>query len=233
MFREPPRRVLEAVTYTPSANFSRLIDTMKRASAALDRAGVPAMIGGGLATWARGGPPTDHDVDFFLRERDARRALQALVAAGMTPERPPEDWLLKAYDGDILVDLIYRPSGCEIGDEHFARATRMEVMAQSVLVAAVDDILATKLMALSEQEPDFRSVLELARSLREQIDWELVAHRTRSSPFAAAFFTLVRGLGIATGGVWSIEAADEHDPTRHRSGSTYHQDRPRLASKAQ
>jgi hypothetical protein len=26
------------------------------------------MLGGGLAIWARGGPPTDHDVDFFVRE---------------------------------------------------------------------------------------------------------------------------------------------------------------------
>ena len=26
------------------------------------------MLGGGLAAWARGGPPTEHDVDFFVRE---------------------------------------------------------------------------------------------------------------------------------------------------------------------
>lgn len=184
--------------YTLSENFPYLIETMKRASAALEDAGVPAMIGGGLASWARGGPPTDHDVDFYLRERDAHRALEALVAVGMTAETPPEGWLLKAYDGPVLVDLIYRPSGGAIADEHFERADVMEVMARPVLVAAVDDVLATKLMALSEQEPDFRSVLELARSLREQIDWEFVARTTRSSPFAAAFFTLVEGLRIAS-----------------------------------
>ena len=55
---------------------------MKRACAALDEAGVPAMLGGGLATWARGGPPTDHDVDFYLREDDAPRALDALGQSG-------------------------------------------------------------------------------------------------------------------------------------------------------
>ena len=73
----------------------------------------------------------------------------------------------------------------------------MELMAQPVLVASIDDVLSTKLMALTEQEPDFRSVLELARSLREQIDWEFVRRRTAPSPFAAAFFTLVEALGIA------------------------------------
>jgi hypothetical protein len=75
----------------------------------------------------------------------------------------------------------------------------MELMAQPVLVASIDDVLVTRLLALSEQEPDFRGVLELARSLREQIDWEFVRERTAPAPFAAAFFTLVEALGIAPG----------------------------------
>ena len=182
--------------YTPSENLPQLIDTMKRACAALDGAGVPAMLGGGLATWARGGPPTDHDVDFYLREADAPRALEALENAGMTTSTPPEGWLVKAHDKDVLVDLIYRPAGGPISDDHFERATPMELMAQPVLVASIDDVLATKLMALTEQEPDFRAVLELSRALREQVDWGFVRGRTDGSPFAAAFFTLVQSLGI-------------------------------------
>jgi hypothetical protein len=39
-------------------------------------------------------------------------------------------------------------------------------------------------------------VLELARSLREQIDWSFVRLRTGDSPFARAFFTLVEELGV-------------------------------------
>ena len=54
---------------------------------------------------------------------------------------PPEGWLLKAHDAEILVDLIYRPAGGPIGDEHFERATPMELMAQPVLVASIDDVL--------------------------------------------------------------------------------------------
>jgi hypothetical protein len=49
---------------------------------------------------------------------------------------------------------------------------------------------------LNEQEPDLASVLEMARSLREQIDWDFVRARTASSPFARAFFTLVEELGV-------------------------------------
>jgi hypothetical protein len=51
-------------------------------------------------------------------------------------------------------------------------------------------------MALSEQNLDYRSVLDIARTLREQIDWERVRGRTGASPYAQAFFTLVEELGI-------------------------------------
>ena len=177
-------------------NQHALIATMKRAGAALRDADIEFMLGGGLAAWARGGPPTDHDVDFYLREEDAELALLALEDAGMQTERPPEEWLFKAYDGPVLVDLIFCPAGGPIEDEQFARATQMEVGAQTLLVAAIDDVLVTKLLALSEQEPNFQAVLELARALREQFDWEFVRSRSSASPFARAFFTLVEELGI-------------------------------------
>ena len=182
--------------YTPPENFPELIDAMKRAAAALRDADVPYMLGGGLAAWARGGPPTEHDVDFFVLPEDAERGLEALVAAGMRPERPPEGWLLKAWDGETLIDLIYSPAGGDVDSGFFERADDMEVMAQRLPVASLADVLSTKLLALNEQGPDLSSVLELARSLREQIDWAFVRDRTAASPFARAFFTLVEELGV-------------------------------------
>ena len=185
------------MSYTARETFSALIETMKRSAAALRDAEVPAMLGGGLAVWARGGPPTEHDVDFYLRENDAERGLEALVGAGMRAERPPEGWLFKARDGETLVDLIFRPSGGPITDDHFRRAELLEVMAQPMLVASLDDVLATKLLSLREQELDYGPVLELSRALREQVDWAFVRDQTDASPFARAFFTLVEELGIA------------------------------------
>lgn len=184
------------MAYTPAENFPELIESMKRAAAALRDAEVPYMLGGGLAAWARGGPPTEHDVDFFVRPADAERGLEALVAAGMKEDRPPEGWLLKAWDGETLIDLIFSPAGGTVDDGYFERMDEMEVAAQRLPVASLGDVLTTKLLALSEQEPDLSSVLELARSLREQIDWTFVRSRTESSPFARAFFTLVEELGV-------------------------------------
>src|SRR5215210_1448018 len=148
---------------------------MKKAAGALRDAGIPFALTGGLAVWARGGAKTEHDVDFHVKAEHAERAQQVLAEVGMRPEKPPEGWLLKAWDGDRMVDLIFDPSGGPVDDTWLERA---EVMA----VAAIEDVLVTKLMSLSEQELDYSSVLEIARSVREQLDWNEIRDRTSASP---------------------------------------------------
>ena len=171
--------------------------TLKRVAAILRDEEIPFALGGGLAAWARGGPETDHDVDFFVKPEDALRAQEALVEhGGMQPERPPEDWLLKVWDGDVLVDLVFSPSGGPFTDAWLDRADEHELMAMRLPILSLEDVMTTKLLALSEQEPDFGQVLRIARALREQIPWERVRERTEHSPWARAFFTLVEGLGI-------------------------------------
>jgi predicted nucleotidyltransferase len=176
--------------------FERLLEAMKKAAGALHAAGIPFVLGGGLACWARGAPKTEHDVDFLVRPADAGRASKALADAGMRTETPPEGWLLKAYDDEILIDLIFEPQGGPVDDAIFERAAELEVHATRLKVAALEDVLVQKLLALSEQEPDFSSVLELARSLREQVDWDEVRERTEDSPFAKGYFTLLDELEI-------------------------------------
>jgi predicted nucleotidyltransferase len=177
-------------------DFQNLLDAMKRAGGVLNEAGVPFVLGGGLAAWARGGPKTEHDVDFLVKPEDAERAQQALSEAGMRIERPPEGWLLKAYDDGVLVDLIFDPHDGPIDDGIFERAEDLEVHAMRMKVASLEDVLVQKLLAISEQEPDYSSVLELARSLREQVDWADVRERTKTSPFAKGYFTLLDELEI-------------------------------------
>jgi predicted nucleotidyltransferase len=178
--------------------FERLLATMKKAGGALNEAGIPFVLGGGLACWARGAPKTEHDVDFLVRPEDAEHAQQTLAQAGMRTESPPEGWLLKAYDDEVLVDLIFDPQGGPIDDGIFDRAEELEVYAMRMKVAALEDVLVQKLLALKEQEPDYSSVLELARALREQVDWDDVRDRTRDSPFAKAYFILLDELEIVS-----------------------------------
>ena len=185
----------------PDEALEKLTEGMKRASATLRDAGIRHALAGGLAAWARGGPGTDHDVDFLVKPEDAERAWEALGEAGMRTERPPEPWLLKAYyEDDVLIDLIFDPAGGPVTDDVLDRAEDLEVMAMRLPVASLEDVMITKLMALTEQEPEFGGVLEMARSVREQIDWALVRERTKDSPFAKAFFVLAEELGIVRNG---------------------------------
>lgn len=174
-----------------------LVESLKRSVAALDGQGVPYLLGGGLGCWARGGPPSSNDIDLMVKREDAARAQEALAEAGLRPETPPEQWLRKAWDGDILVDLIFEPSGMGIDDEVIARGEEMSVEAMQVRVMDLDDILTTKLMALDEHSADYRDLILITRSLREQIDWPKLRERTSASPFAAAFFVLADGLEIS------------------------------------
>jgi hypothetical protein len=181
----------------PESSFEELIEAMKVGAGVLTQCEIPFVLGGGLAAWARGGPKTEHDVDFMLRPQDADTALEAFDVAGMKTERPPEGWLYKAWHANgALIDLIFNPSGGPITDETIQRAPVIEVMALRIPVFSLEDVMVTKLLSMTEQEPDFGNVLELARALREQIEWETVRTRTESSAFARAFFTLVEGLGI-------------------------------------
>jgi len=190
----------------PEQPFSDLEATLKRTAHALRAADIPFLLGGSLASWARGGPESRHDLDLMIREADAEPALAALEAAGMRPEHPPEEWLVKAWDGDVLVDLIFSPKGLPIDDDVLARGETMSVLAMEMRVMAIEDVVITKLMALNEHALRYESLLEIARALREQIDWGHVRSATASSPFARAFFVLCEGLGIvpeqsaATGG---------------------------------
>ena len=155
----------------PEPTFEEMILAMKDAVAVLQARDIPFVLGGGLAAWARGGPRSEHDVDLLIREQDAEEALVAFEEAGMQTERPPEGWLVKAWHPNgTLVDLIYSPAGGPITEETIERAPLIEVMALRVRVSSLEDLMTTKLLALTEQEPDFGGCLEIARSLREQID---------------------------------------------------------------
>jgi hypothetical protein len=180
----------------PAEDFSDIERALKRSAAALRDAGVPFLLGGSLASWARGGPETRHDLDLVIKHEDVETACEALRARGMRIEDPPEEWLVKAWDGDVLIDLIFHPKGLEITDAVIARGDELSVLSMEMRVMALEDVFTTKLMSLSEHALRYEGLLRMARALREQVDWDAVREATRESPFARAFFVLLEGLGV-------------------------------------
>ena len=119
--RDPPRPGTPRHGLHAERQLPELVETMKKAAGAWRESGVDFILGGGLCdVGAR--RPAHRPRRRLLRPRDAERSLEALVGAGMTPERLPEGWLFKAFDGDVLVDLIFRPAVGPVDDATFARA---------------------------------------------------------------------------------------------------------------
>jgi hypothetical protein len=189
--------------------FEQIEGALKRSAAALKDAEVPFMLGGSLAVFARGGPESCSDLDLVVKPRDAERAHGVLLDLGMRAEDPPEDWLLKAWDGNVLVDLIFAPVGLDVDDGLFETAERMNVLSIYMPVMRLEDVFTTKLMSMNDHYLDYAGLLKLVRAVREQVDWHEVRSRTSESPYARAFFALLDELDVVGG---ELSAAGEESP---------------------
>jgi hypothetical protein len=174
-----------------------LLRTLTKVVNTLAAADIEFAVAGGCAAYARGGPPSDHDVDVFVREKDAVAAQQALIAEGMRGEDPPEDWLIKVYDDDVLVDIVFRPNRREHIEDLLARAEPMPIGPAYAPVVSGTDLMVDKLLVFGPHRCDFTPLLPIARDLREQVDWARVAEETKESPYAKAFLVLVEELSVA------------------------------------
>jgi hypothetical protein len=183
-------------SYRPPSETALIGETLKRVVAALRGADVEFALAGSVACWARGGPPPCNDLDFAIHEADGDRALSALAAAGMRTERPPEGWLVKAFDDDVLVDLIFDFEGIDAIGVLLGRAEHLTVEAVRLPVLALDDVVVSKLCALDEHSLDLAMPLQIARTLREKIDWADVRRRTAHSPYARGFLSMLEALEI-------------------------------------
>jgi len=175
----------------------RMLVVLKKAMGVLQAEGIPFALAGSMACWALGGPPSRHDVDLAILRSDAERALEVLAAAGFRIERPPEGWLVKAWDDGVLVDLIWSPMGLTVTDEVLRAARIVNVDGMPVPALAPTDVLTSKLLALNEGHLDFEGILAMVRGVREQVDWAELRCRTESQPLARSFLYMAGELGLA------------------------------------
>jgi len=173
-----------------------LVNTLKRVAAVLKQSEIPFALGGSFAVYAHGGHSSDHDVDFVIREQDKERALEELSSVGFEVEQPPEDWLVKVFDEGRMVDLIYRPVDLPVTDETLRDTSMLSVEAINMPVLSATQLMVHKLLSYSQHHCDFATGLPVARSLREQIDWDRVREETAKSPYAEAFLILLDRLDV-------------------------------------
>jgi hypothetical protein len=169
---------------------------LKQAASALKAAGVPFALGGSYALWVHGGPEGEHDVDIVVPEERTEVAADCLEAAGLRVERPPEDWLFKAYWQGAMVDVLHRLGGHPVAEELVTQAEEYQVLGLWIPVLPVTEVIVYKLLALSEHYADFGALLPHVRAVREQIDWDRIRRDTADHAFSEAFLVLADRLGI-------------------------------------
>ena len=149
---------------------------------AVEDEGLPYLAIGGLATAVFGRPRPTKDIDLFVKPEDAERCVKTLEKAGFTTEDPKEDWLLKAYKNDVLVDVIFRiHNSIYLDEDMLARAQRHELKGTRVRVVPPEDFIVMQACTHSEDTPHYwyNALTVIAKS---ELDWEYVLRRSSHGP---------------------------------------------------
>lgn len=173
-----------------------LREALKLVAVSLKESGIPFALAGGYAMWARGAPEPEHDVDFVVAEDDAAKAAAMLAERGLEVVDPPEDWLFKVYVEESMVDVLFQTNGESVTRETLAEVEQFEVESVLMPVLSATVLMGHRLSALDEHACDFGRQLQVARAVREQVDWDEVRAVTVGNPFAAAFLFLLERLEV-------------------------------------
>ncbi|MDQ3953786.1 MAG: nucleotidyltransferase family protein [Actinomycetota bacterium] len=149
---------------------------------AVEGEGIPYLAIGGLASATYGRPRPTKDIDVFVKPEDAERCLKALESAGFRTEEPKEDWLLKAYKDEVLVDVIFRiHNSIYLDDDMIARARRHQVKGTTVKLVPAEDFIVMQAVTHSEDTPHYwYNALTVIASA--EIDWDYVVRRSSHGP---------------------------------------------------
>jgi hypothetical protein len=181
---------------SPDPDRDALRDSLKYSASLLKEAKIPFALGGSYALWVHGAPEGAHDVDLVVAESEVEAAAACLGAGGFEIERPPEDWLFKAYRNGAMVDVLHRLGGDPVDEALIDSAVEGEVLGLRIPVLPATEVMIHKLGALSEHYADFAALLPHARAVREQLDWKRLRAHNEGRPFAEAFLFLAERLGL-------------------------------------
>jgi predicted nucleotidyltransferase len=149
---------------------------------AIEEAGIPYVIIGGVGSAALGRPRWTHDIDVLVSPQDGERALEVLAAAGFVTERTNDHWIYKAMSDEVTIDLIFRLVGdIYLDDQMLAHARREAFLGVEVCVAGAEDQIVIKAIANDEQSArHWNDALSLISSC--DIDWDYLIERSSKGP---------------------------------------------------
>ena len=171
-----PETAIEVTEADDGDLFLRVLDEVVQA---LDEAGIPYLLIGGIGSAVYGRDQGTRDIDVFVRPEVARRVLEVLDERGFETKEVAERWLSKAVKHGVLVDVIFRSSrDILLGDEMLTRAQVMPFRGRAVPIAPPEDLIVMKACAMSEDTSRYwyDAVSIIAHT---ELDWEYLVGRAR------------------------------------------------------
>ena len=167
----------------PSEGFAaeerRFLDVFDTTINAIQGAGIPYVLMGGVASATVGRPRVTRDIDVFVRPEDARHVIDVLAKAGFETEERHPHWLYKGWKDGILVDVIFRSSGdIYLDDEMLERSTEGEYKGSRFRLIPPEDLLVIKAIVHDEHMPrHWHDALGIVAA--DELDWDYLLRRAR------------------------------------------------------
>ena len=192
------------------AGEAAFLEVLRDAVDAVEAAGLPYVLMGGFASAALGRERWTHDIDFFVKQQDARRVLAILREAGFDTEETNQEWLYKAFKKGVLVDVIFASADdLYLEDDTLERAQFIEFRGQRFKVIPPEDLLVIKASVFKEETPrHWFDGLGIIRTT--ELDWEYLVKKSR--PKAERVLSLLlyaKGSGLevpehALDSIWAL-----------------------------
>lgn len=164
----------------PLPDDHRLLSVGHEACEILTAAGVPFMVGGGIAVWAYGRRRFTKDIDLFLPPKIPFVAMDALGKRGFHTRDTDASWLYKAVKDGVLIDLIVWTTGnVRVDAETFARTRVAEIDGWQFTIMGPEDVLFRKILSHREERRDWYDGLSMLARPVPGFDWEYFLGRIR------------------------------------------------------
>lgn len=138
----------------------------------LTDAGIPNLVGGGIAVWAYGRRRYTKDIDLFIPARIPLLAMDALGKHGFHTRDTDASWLYKAIKEDVLIDLIVWTTGnIRVSDATFERARTVQIDGFAFTLMGPEDVLFRKILSHREERRDWYDALSMLTRPQAGFDW--------------------------------------------------------------
>lgn len=175
LLRETTRLLASGQPIDPAArrDDAHLLAIGHEACRVLTQAGIPNLVGGGVAVWAYGRRRYTKDMDLFIPPRIPLVALDALGKHGFHTRETDASWLYKAIKQDVLVDIIVWTTGnIRVNEETFERSRAAQIDGLTFTLMGPEDVLFRKILSHKEERRDWYDGLSMLARPFAAFDWE-------------------------------------------------------------